>query len=241
MLQVEDQPAKAVRVFIGLKIAQDVAEALAHCARLIESEPSRFVACQDIHLTLLPPWDETCTPEAIERLRAALSGLKPFMLTFTRLSYWPSRGRPRLLCAECLPTDELKSLQQALLSAFGQTEDKPFQPHVTLARMQRGARAAAGKNEMDRELSLVQAIDSVELFQSRTRAGKGYQILASLPLAAPRRRWRDFLSQSLIRVRGLWRQSAHPGKTEKAARSKGRSQIAIGTPSRSGASKCCNS
>ncbi len=241
MLQVKDQPAKAVRVFIGLKVARDVAEALAHRARLIDSEPSRFVACQDIHLTLLPPWDETCIPEAIERLRAALSGLKPFALTFTRLSYWPSLDRPRLLCAECPPTDELKSLQKALLNAFGRKDDKPFQPHVTLVRMQRGGRAAAGKSEMDRELSLVQAIDSVELFQSRTQADKNYQILASLPLAAPRRKWWDFLRQSLIRITGLWRQLVYPGKAEKAARSKGRSQIVTGTPSRSGASKCCNS
>ena len=89
--------------------------------------------------------------------------------------------RPRLLCAECLPTDELKALQQALLNAFGRKDDKPFQPHVTLVRMQRGGRAAAGKSEMDRELSLVQAIDSVELFLSRTQADKGYQNLASLP------------------------------------------------------------
>jgi RNA 2',3'-cyclic 3'-phosphodiesterase len=241
MLQVEDQPAKAVRVFVGLKIAQDVAEALAHRARLIESPPSRFVPCQDIHLTLLPPWDETCIPEAIERLRAALSGLKPFTLAFTRLSYWPSLDRPRLLCTECLPTDELQTLQQALLNAFGRKNDKPFQPHVTLARMQRAGRAAAGKNQMDRELPLIQSIDSVELFQSRTQAGKGYQILASLPLVAPRRKWRDLLRQSLIRITGLWGQLAHPGKAEKAARSKGRSQIEIGTPSRSGASKCCNS
>lgn len=208
---------------------------------LLRVEPSRFVACQDIHLTLLPPWDETCIPEAIEQLRAALSGLKPFTLTFTRLSYWPSLDRPRLLCAECLPTDELKALQQALLNAFGRKDDKPFQPHVTLVRMQRGGRAAAGKSEMDRELSLVQAINSVELFLSRTQADKGYQNLASLPLAAPRCRWRDLLSQSLIRIAGLSRRLIHPGKAEKATRSKGPSQIAIGTPSQSGAPKCCNS
>lgn len=237
MLQVETEPAKAVRVFVALKIAQDVAEALAHRARLIESEPSRFVAWQDIHLTLLPPWDETCIPEAIERLRAALMGLKPFTLTFTHLSYWPSLGRPRLLCAECLPTDKLKALKEALLNAFSRKDDKPFQPHVTLVRMQRGGRAATGKSEMDRELSLVQAVDSVELFQSRTQAGKNYQILASLPLAAPRRKWKDFLRPSFIRIAGLWRQLAYPGKAEKPPHSKGHSQIAT----RSGAPKCCNS
>ena len=94
---------------------------------------------------------------------------------------------------------------------------------------------------MDRELSLVQAIDSVELFQSHTQAGKGYQILASLPLAAPRRKWSDLLKQGIIRIAKLWGQLAHPeaGKASRAA--EGRSQRVIDTVSRSGASKCCNS
>ena len=236
MLLVEGQQAGAVTVFVGLKIGQEVADALAERARFVESPPSRFVSREDIHLTLVPPWDETCIGQAIdERLRAALSGLKPFTLTFTRLRYWPDRHRPRLLCAECLPTDELKSLQQ---NAFGQTEDKPFQPHVTLARLQRGGRAAARKNEMDRELSLVQSIDLVELFQSRTQIGKGYQVLASLPLAAPRRKWSDLLGQGTIRIAKLWGWLAHP-EGGKASRTTGRSQR--DTVSKSGASKCCNS
>ena len=158
MLFVEGQQAGAVRVFVGLKIGQEVADALAERARLIESPPSRFVAREDIHLTLLPPWDEACMGKAIEKLRTALSGTKPLVLDFTHLSYWPDRDYPRLLCAECLPTGELKSLQQALLNALGQTENKPFRPHVTLARMGKGTRAAS-RNKPDEALGLVQAIE----------------------------------------------------------------------------------
>jgi 2'-5' RNA ligase len=204
MLLRNDQQsiAKAARVFVGIKIAPEIAQELAQLARGLERFPTRFVPTEDIHLTLVPPWNETCIPEAIERLREALSGLDAFTLTFTRLRYWPNRHRPRLLCAECVATDEIKALQSALLNAFGQMEDKPFQPHVTLARMQRGGRAAAGTSEMDHDLSLDQSINSVELFQSRTHEGKGYQILASLPLAAPRRTWRDLLRQSLTRRKG---------------------------------------
>jgi 2'-5' RNA ligase len=240
MLPSEDQPpiAKAPRIFVGLKVAPEIAEELAQLSRCLERFPTRFVASEDIHLTLLPPWNEASIPDAIEKLRAALSGLEGFTLTFTRLRYWPNRHQPRLLCAECMPTDEIKALQQALLNAFGQTEDKPFQPHVTLARMQRGARAAGGKSEMDRELSLVQSINSVELFQSHTQAGKGYQILASLTLAAPRRKWSDLFKQGVIRIAQLWGSLTHP-ETGKAAPGKDRPQCGI--VSRSGASRCCNS
>lgn len=182
MLQVEGQPpaTKTVRVFVGLKIMPEIAQKLAQLARGLERFPTRFVASEDIHLTLVPPWDEGSIPDTIEKLREALKGSAPFMLTFTRPSYWPDHRHPRLLCAECVTTPEIKSLQSTLLSAFGQKGDRPFEPHVTLARMARGA---AGRNELDHDLTLAQSINSVQLFQSRMEASKGYHILASLPLA----------------------------------------------------------
>src|SRR3990170_8897162 len=102
MLQVEDRPpaAKTARVFVGLKIMPEIAQELAQLARGLERFPTRFVPSEDIHLTLLPPWDEASIPDAIEKLRTALSRLEAFTLTFTRLRYWPYRHRPRLLCAE---------------------------------------------------------------------------------------------------------------------------------------------
>jgi 2'-5' RNA ligase len=213
MLQVKDRPstAKGTRVFVGIKIAPEVADELAQLAQRLERFPTRFVPSTDIHLTLVPPWDETSIQDAIEQLREALNRSAPFMLTFPRLAYWPDRRHPRLLCAECAPTPEIRSLQSALLQAIGQTEDKPFEPHVTLARMQRGGIAAAGENELQRNLSLAHSINSVELFQSGTQVGKGYQVLASLPLG--RRKWRDLLGQTLSQIAGLWRWGLpYPGK-----------------------------
>lgn len=171
------------RVFVGLKIAPGVAEQLADCARGLERSPSRFVPCGDIHLTLLPPWNEPSIPEVIEKLRATSSRLTPFPLTFTRLAYWPDHRRPRLLCVECTPTDQLKALQDALLSDFSQTNERPFKPHVALARLQRGAKPASAKDALDQDLALEQLVDTVELFQSPKPPAKGYAVLASVPLA----------------------------------------------------------
>ena len=234
----EGQQIGTVRVFVGLKINQHIADLLAERARLIESAPNRFVAREDIHPTLVAPWDEVFIEGTVEKLRAALRGLKPFTLVFTHLSYWPDCHRPRLLCAECAPSDDLRSLQSALLAAFGPTKDKPFRPHITLARMQRDGRAAGRKEMLDHNLRLVQAIDSVELFQSGRDAGKGYQILASLPFLAARRTWRDLLRQGVTRIAELWDGLKYLG-AQKASGGKDRTQH--DRASRSGASKCCNS
>jgi 2'-5' RNA ligase len=180
----QQQVAKGPRVFVGLKMAPAIAQELAQYAHRLERAPSRFVPCEDIHLTLVPPWNENTIPDVIERLRATSSSLAPFPLAFTRLSYWPNHRRARLLCVECTPTPALAALQSALLDVLDQTNDRPFKPHVTLARLKRGAKPASAKSALDQDLGLEQSIGTVELFQSPKPPRKGYAILASVPLAA---------------------------------------------------------
>lgn len=94
----------------------------------------------------------------------------------------PEPRRPRMLWAECAPNAEILALRDALLSAFGQTNERPFRPHVTLARIGTNARAAAEENPIDQALWLNQRVESVELFRSPTPGESGYEVVASLPL-----------------------------------------------------------
>ena len=61
---------------------------------------------------------------------------KPFVLTFDLLSYW---SKPGVLCLTCsqMP-DEVQSLVADLIKEAAscglQTETRPYQPHITLAR-----------------------------------------------------------------------------------------------------------
>ena len=71
----------------------------------------------------------------------------------------------------------------ALLQAFGQADERPFRPHVTLARLRDKGRAIARKHPIDQDLALTQRVESVELMQSPPPGGSGYKVLASLPLA----------------------------------------------------------
>jgi RNA 2',3'-cyclic 3'-phosphodiesterase len=178
--------ADGVRVFVGLRIAPEIAAELAQRVRGLERAGVRLVAPADIHLTIVPPWNEASIPEAIERLRRVVIKFGGFSLTFQRLGYGPQRSRPRLLWAECKDSDEIAELRAALLQAYGHTDERPFRPHVTVARIRRNGRAIAKEHPIDQDLSLTQRVDSIELFQSPPPGGSGYQVLASSRLGETR-------------------------------------------------------
>jgi 2'-5' RNA ligase len=177
--QPETQP---LRIFVGLKIAAEVAGALAELARPLERYAVRLVPRNDIHLTLVPPWNESRIADAIETLRTAVGGFGTFVLAFAHLGYGPTLRHPRLLWVDCAASNELKNLRTALLAAYGRTDARPFQPHVTLARIPKNGRAIARHTPIDRMLSLTQCVNSVELFQSPPKGQSGYQVIASLSL-----------------------------------------------------------
>jgi 2'-5' RNA ligase len=174
--------APPVRVFVGLKIAPEIASQLAQLTAVLEQPFVRPVAPADIHLTLVAPWNEASVPDAIEKLGRVSGSFGAFPLIFQHAGYGPQPRRPRLLWADCGATDAIAALRAALLLAYGQTDERPFQPHVTLARIRGDGVAIARKHPIDRPLSLSQRVESIELFQSPPAGGSGYQVLASLRL-----------------------------------------------------------
>jgi len=184
--QSEKSPAAsqpAARVFVALKVAPQIAAELAHMARVLEQLPVRVIAADDIHLTLVPPWQEPSIPAAIEKLRRVADQTVPFALAFERLCYGPHPRRPRLLWAECGAGQELATLHAALLAAFGQSEERLFRPHVTIARIRGNGAVVARIQPIDRALALAQQVETVELMQSPPPGEVGYRVLASPPLA----------------------------------------------------------
>ena len=170
------------RVFVGLKIAPEIASQLAEFAAALGNPRVRPVAPADIHLTLVPPWNTTATADAIAKLGEVAGRFGPFSLIFRHVGYGPQPRRPRLIWADCAVSEEIAALRLALLETFGQHDERPFQPHVTLARIRSDGPTIARKYPIDRPLSLTQCVESIELFQSPPPGETGYRVLASLPL-----------------------------------------------------------
>ncbi len=181
--EAEAQIGHRSRVFVGLKITLEIANQLAHFAAKLDKAFIRPVAAADIHLTLVPPWNETSIPDAIAKLCNVTENFGPFWLIFRHVGYGPQARRPRLLWVDCTVNDECLALRLALLDAFNQTDKRPFQPHVTLARLRPAGAAMARKHPIDQSLSLSQRIESVELFQSPPPGSSGYRILMSSKLS----------------------------------------------------------
>jgi 2'-5' RNA ligase len=117
-------------------------------------------------MCIIPPWREASVPAAIEKLRLAARASEAFWLTFRHVGYGPEPGRPRMLWVDCEAGKEIAILRASLLQAYGQTEERPFRPHVTLARIRDNGRRIARRHPIDQGLSFAQRIETVELFQS---------------------------------------------------------------------------
>lgn len=118
-----DVPAHALaRVFVGVKIVPKIADEFSQIAKALEKFSVRLIAAADIHLTLVPPWNESSHAQAIEKLRAAAGSVDDLALTFTHVGYGPDPRRPCHLWVDWAENKELAVLRAKLLTVFGQNE-----------------------------------------------------------------------------------------------------------------------
>jgi ribonucleoside-diphosphate reductase alpha chain len=203
-----------MRLFIGIKIESEIARELARIARPIENTTARPVPIPDIHLTLVAPWRETDAEAAIRKLRCELEPFACFDLVVERVTYGSNTNRLKFLWAECAATSGLEILQKRLSSAFGILDSRPFRPHVTLARLGDDGRKIARKYPIDCPVSLKQRVCAIELFRSPQEQGRGYEILASIPLREEAPPMDGFISEISRHVWETKYRFAEPGAEE---------------------------
>ena len=179
----------AVNLPVAERHAAFEAAAPLRAARL----PVRWVREEGIHVTLrfLGEVDEQRVAALEEALAGAVRQARPFGLTVGGVGAFPSMARPRVLWVglERHPALELlaNDVEHALMSLGFEPELRPFHPHVTLGRVERGAKAAAFRN-LERLAAGIMyqgafQVESVDLMQSTLGSGGAtYQVLARAAL-----------------------------------------------------------
>jgi 2'-5' RNA ligase len=152
--------------------------------------PVRWVKPEGMHLTLKflgEVGDERHAQFAAALERAAASS-RAVTVTVGELGAFPDPRRPRVLWAGISPEPALELLQHRVEQEFGPLgfppEGRPFRPHLTLGRAERGASAAAfgGLEGMLNGVSFEETVtvSSVELMRSTPkRSGAEYQPVSS--------------------------------------------------------------
>lgn len=179
-------PKSSQRVFVGIKVTEEIADACLKMQARLGDLPAKFIPTDDIHLTLLPPWEMTDQSYVEDVLRQALEPVEKFTLKFRRLAYGPDIMRPTLLWIECEQPNELVVLKKSLLRAFGVIDHLPFLPHITLARFSSDVTDIIKLRPVDRPLPMSMPVRSIELFASPHNGGSGYRVLASMPIPSKR-------------------------------------------------------
>jgi 2'-5' RNA ligase len=139
-----------MRLFVAAEIPEPVRDALGSLQSRLKPRiaGARWVPAATMHLTFKFIGE---MPEArLPGLRAALgrafpsADLAPFELRVRGLGVFPSGRRPRVLWAGMTPSlaEMPQRVQQAVDGAAGSAgcprEDRPFKPHLTLARLGEG-------------------------------------------------------------------------------------------------------
>jgi len=184
-----------MRLFIAIEISQEVRAALAALLKEFRAMAPqvKWVRPENMHLTL-KFLGETHSSK-LTAMQAALSAIRssqPITLHFRGLGFFPNAKRARVLWAGMEASPNLPALateiDQAMHKLGFPLEDRPFTPHMTLARLQPPGLppelAAAAQEYASREFGSLMAREFHLIESNLKPAGAEYTTLQSFPFVA---------------------------------------------------------
>lgn len=184
-----------MRAFIAMDIPTTPALEEASAALKAAETTLKLVDLGILHLTLkfLGETPEERVPLISEVMRSATSGVTARRIVLRNMGAFPSPRRVRVVWIGLEPREPLQRLARALEEGCARlgfpSEDRPFTPHVTLARAKVPQRSGRLERVIDafkeREFGDF-VVDSIALKKSILHpTGPEYQVLAKVPLAQP--------------------------------------------------------
>lgn len=177
------------RLFVGLELPDPVLEQL--LAMREEIAGARWQTANQLHLTLA--FIGNVDDGIANSVRAGLQYLEaePFELQLRGVGRFGSRERPNNLWVGASPESPLVAIHgqiQSILKAAGlDPDERPFKPHVTLARI---GRNAGPTDPFLARFSDVRSppfrVSRISLFRSTlSQEGSIYEVIHRIPLADP--------------------------------------------------------
>jgi 2'-5' RNA ligase len=180
-----------LRLFVAVELPPDIKEAIAELTEPLRTLSGfRWTPVENLHLTLaFLGWVEReDVAEVTARLADAAADLVPFDGRLGGAGGFPERGKARVLWVGFADDGgELAALAARVRSSLGELfppDDRPFRPHVTVAR-------ARGRPQRVDATTLAAAdpsafgVDAITLFRSRLGGEHArYEALERWPLGA---------------------------------------------------------
>lgn len=197
-----NHPTAVIRTFIAIHLPAEVRQRLGQfqeqLRRAAPGEGVRWTEPDQIHLTLrfLGNVPEAELPQLSQALALACQAAAPFGLEAQGAGAFPDLKRPRVLWVGLGgAVAALAQLQAAVLEAtrtWGELEDRPFHPHLTLGRVKTAdprllARLSGALQQAGSSAFGAWQVHQVALMRSDlSPAGPRYTVLAEAPLGPAR-------------------------------------------------------
>jgi 2'-5' RNA ligase len=177
------------RLFIAIDLPEQVKTLLGRLR--VDIPGARWVPAEQLHLTLAFLGDQDAETAARLKTELAVIQAPGFTLRFSQPGCFPRSSHPRVLWIGLEPEPRLTRLaallREALLSSGIPLEDRPFTPHITLARLKLPAArevAAFLDQRHHQEIPAVE-VGKYVLFESRlTPKGAVHTVLEIFPLSS---------------------------------------------------------
>ncbi|NTW53098.1 MAG: RNA 2',3'-cyclic phosphodiesterase [Chlorobiaceae bacterium] len=156
------------RVFIGMPAGRELVDVAETFRRTHASLQVRWVKPENLHLTLVPPWECRDIEALCHALEDAAPAPAPVEVLFDKVSFGPDQRRPRLIWATGAPPPALSELSWRLQALPGIQEERrrPFLLHLTIARFNSHDLRAMGSKKLREPVQWAGLFDSICLYES---------------------------------------------------------------------------
>jgi 2'-5' RNA ligase len=188
-----------MRLFVAIKISEELQEEILEwekswLSRFPEgnrgssmtksSGPVRWVAGKNLHITLIPPWEEENIAGVGAILKTLEEKIGPFEMVLEKVEFGPHFDNPRLIWAEGKAPKEIQDLKIKVENVLGRKPDsRPFKLHLTLARFNSRDFVRFPIKNLDEEVFWKQEVKSIVLMESQLLPeGAEYEVLEEIRL-----------------------------------------------------------
>lgn len=172
------------RIFIAIKISPEIQEKTDNWKARFTSLPVRWIHRDNLHITLIPPWEEKNIPEIINMAEKIKGRILPFDIEFNKITYGPDINKPRLIWAEGDAVKSLVHLNKEIAKLLGAKQSvRDFKLHLTLARFRPEDYIDFQVKKLNEKIDWKEKVDSVCIMESLTKSGGAdYKVLKNISL-----------------------------------------------------------
>lgn len=172
-----------MRVFIGIKAPDELQKQVLEWQEKHKALPVRFIARNNLHLTLVPPWYENKLNQLVKHLKSFELPVGDLGLLFEKILFAPPPS-PRLIWLEGKTPLGLIKLRNDLVKHLGKNREKrPFQSHITIARFKPAEFQSFKYARIESEIDWQMDTREITLFESKLSPyGAEYTAIESIKI-----------------------------------------------------------